>query len=142
MAEQVTLTLPDALAKRVREVAASTQRDLEEVLLEWIDHTSLQLSPPNAIVTAETKTESQLLQQVNIGFSADWWGRYQELIGDRQSETISEQHLDELIAMSEALEIANVERIKALGELAHLRGCSIEEVMEALDIQHGATVDG
>ncbi|MBW4442549.1 MAG: hypothetical protein KME10_15215 [Plectolyngbya sp. WJT66-NPBG17] len=35
MAEQVTLTLPDALAQQVHEVANLTQRSPEEVLLEW-----------------------------------------------------------------------------------------------------------
>ena len=70
-----------------------------------------------------------------MGFSSDWWNRYQSLIAARQAETISESDLAELIKMSEALEMANVERVKALGELALLQGCSIEQVMEALDIK-------
>jgi chromosome segregation and condensation protein ScpB len=77
-----------------------------------------------------------LLQQINVGFTSDWWNRYQSLIAARQAEAISERDLTELIKMSEALEIANVERVvKALGELAQIRGCSIEQVMEALDIK-------
>ncbi|NET48043.1 MAG: hypothetical protein F6K09_04805 [Merismopedia sp. SIO2A8] len=138
VAEQVTLILPDALARRARDVAASTQRDLEEVLLEWINRTSLQIDSPNAVPI----TEVQLLQQVNIGFSVDWWSRYRALVAERQAETISEQHLSELLEMSEALEMANVNRVKALGELAHLRGCSIEDVMDALDIRPRAEADG
>ena len=71
-----------------------------------------------------------------MGFTSDWWNRYQSLIAARQAEAISERDLTELIKMSEALEIANVERVvKALGELAQIRGCSIEQVMEALDIK-------
>ncbi|NEQ96241.1 MAG: hypothetical protein F6K30_05890 [Cyanothece sp. SIO2G6] len=138
MAEQITLTLPDALAKRARDVAASTQRDLEEVLLEWIDRTSLQMPPSNTV----PPTEAQLLQRVNIGFSADWWSRYQALIAERQAESISEHHLSELIEMSEALEIANVERVQALSELAQVRGCSIEAVMDALGIRPNPETDG
>jgi hypothetical protein len=130
VAEQVTLTLPDDLARGVREVAASTQRGLEEVLLDWLDRTSTQLSlhPPTEI------TEARLLQQINLGFPADWWHHYRSLIVERQAETISRTDLAQLIEMSEALEIANVTRIEALGELAQLRGCSIEQVMEALEI--------
>jgi hypothetical protein len=37
-----------------------------------------------------------------------------------------------LVAMSDALEKANVPRIEALGKLAEMRGCSIEEVMVSL----------
>ncbi len=41
MAEQVILNLPDRLAKQVHEVAALTQRKLEDVLIEWIDRGSV-----------------------------------------------------------------------------------------------------
>lgn len=130
MAEQVTLTLPDDLARRVREVATSTQRGLEEVLLEWLNHTSKQLSLQAPAEIAEAK----LLQQINLGFSADWWKRYRSLIADRQAEIINPTDLAKLIEMSEVLEVANVERVGALGELAQLRGCAIEQVMESLEI--------
>jgi hypothetical protein len=131
VAEQVTLTLPDDLARRVREVASSTHQELEEVLLEWIDRTSTQISLPTPV----EQTEATLLQQVNLGFPADWWNHYQTLIADRQAETIGEANLAELIEMSEALEMANVKRVEALGEIAQLRGCLIEQVMEALEIE-------
>ena len=41
MAEQVILNLPDRLAKQVHEVAALTQRKLEDVLIEWLDRGSI-----------------------------------------------------------------------------------------------------
>ncbi len=40
MAEQVILNLPDRLVKQVHEVAALTQRKLEDVLIEWLDRGS------------------------------------------------------------------------------------------------------
>jgi hypothetical protein len=40
MTEQVILDLPDRLAKQVHEVAALTQRKLEDVLIEWLDRGS------------------------------------------------------------------------------------------------------
>lgn len=86
------------------------------------------------------QSEVALLRQVNLGFSADWWKTYRGLIAERQTETISEADLARLVAMSEALEKANVPRIEALGKLAALRGCSIEQVMESLGI--GFAVDG
>lgn len=137
MAEQVTLTLPDDLAKRVHDVATSTHRELEEVLLDWLDRTSTQLSSQ----TPAEINEAKLLRQINLGFSAEWWSCYQSLIAERQAETINPENLAKLIEMSEALEMANVKRLEALGELAQLRGCSIEVVMESLDIGHSAGAD-
>jgi hypothetical protein len=81
------------------------------------------------------QSEAALLRQVNLGFSADWWTTYQGLIVERQAETISDADLKRLVAMSEAVEKANVPRIEALGKLAALRGCSIEQVMAALGIR-------
>jgi hypothetical protein len=37
MAEQVIINLPDRLAKQVHEVAALTQRKIEDILIEWLD---------------------------------------------------------------------------------------------------------
>jgi hypothetical protein len=82
-------------------------------------------------------SEAKLLQRINLGFSADWWQKYRALIADRQAETINESDLAQLIEMSEAIELANVGRIEALGELAKLRGCEIETVMAEVGIGSG-----
>jgi hypothetical protein len=136
MAEQFTLSLPDGLAQQVREVAASTQQGLEEVLLEWLDRGRSGAISQNYAESSEVA----LLRQVNLGFSADWWASYRELIAQRQAETISGADLVRLVGMSEALEKANVPRIEALGRLAEMRGCSIEQVMVSLGI--GTERDG
>jgi hypothetical protein len=136
MAEQFTLNLPDGLAKQVREVAALSQRGLEDVLLDWLDRGS----SVSASRMRSEPSEAELLQRVNLGFSADWWNIYRGLIVERQAETISETDLARLVGMSEALERANVPRIEALGQLAELRGCTIEEVMVSLGI--GLGIDG
>jgi hypothetical protein len=130
VAEQITLTLPDGIARQVREVADLTQRGLEEILLEWLDRGRLHLTPPPATET----TEAQLLQRINLGFTEDWWTSYRALIADRQAEIITETDLTQLVAMSEALEMANVKRMVAISELADLRNCSIEQVMTDLGL--------
>jgi hypothetical protein len=107
-----------------------TQRGLEEVLLEWLNDRS-QLEGDRS--SKRQRSESVWLKRVNIGFSAEWWTRYRALIADRQAETIGAEDLAELIGMSESLERANVSRIEALGELAKLRGCSMETVMNDID---------
>jgi hypothetical protein len=138
MAEQVVLNLSEELSQRARESADLTQRDLEEVLLEWLNDRSQLERDRSRSSNDRQHSESMWLKRVNIGFSADWWTRYRALIADRQAETIGAEDLAELIGMSESLELANVSRVEALGELAKLRGCSIEAVMESLGIvAHG-----
>ncbi len=43
MSETITLELPDTLARQVREVAAITQRRLEDVLAEWIEQAASEI---------------------------------------------------------------------------------------------------
>lgn len=43
MAEIVTLELPETLAQRAKEIAALTNRRIEDVLVEWIDRASQEL---------------------------------------------------------------------------------------------------
>jgi hypothetical protein len=69
-------------------------------------------------------TESDLLQQINIGFSAETWTQYHGLIAKRQAETLtSEEH-----------EHLNVLRIQALIQLANLRNQPLSDLMQTLGI--------
>jgi hypothetical protein len=43
MAEFVTLKLPETLAQRAKEIAALTNRRIEDVLVEWIERASTEL---------------------------------------------------------------------------------------------------
>ncbi len=59
MSEIVTLEIPDALARQARQVAASTHRRLEEVLVEWIDRVA-------AEVPVEALPDEQVLALSNL----------------------------------------------------------------------------
>ncbi len=83
-------------------------------------------------------SEVDLLQRVNLGFRDEWWARYQLLIGLRRAEMLTEPEHSELIEMSDSLELANVDRVRALIAIAHLRSCDVKEVMKSLGISgHG-----
>jgi hypothetical protein len=83
--------------------------------------------------TEKEVSEIDLLQRVNLGFGDEWWTLYQSLIELRQSETLTEDEHLQLIEMSDALELANVDRIKALIVIAQLRGCDVKDVMKSLN---------
>jgi hypothetical protein len=78
--------------------------------------------------------ESDILQEINLGVSADTWSRYHTLIGKRQDETLTDAEQQQLIEISDRLEVANVCRMKALIELSDLRGQSLSTVMQELGI--------
>ncbi|MBZ0275598.1 MAG: hypothetical protein K8I60_05615 [Anaerolineae bacterium] len=59
MAQIVTLEIPDEVVRRAREIAASTQRRLEDVLVEWMNHASA--APP-----VETLSDEQIVELCNL----------------------------------------------------------------------------
>jgi hypothetical protein len=78
--------------------------------------------------------ESDLLKEINLGVSTDTWAEYHTLIAKRQSENLTDEEQQQLIRISDRLEIANVRRMKALIELSELRGQSLSTVMQELGI--------
>ena len=81
------------------------------------------------------KAEAELLQRINLGISSEVWSEYHTLIAKRQSETLFPDENTRLIEISDQIERLNVDRVQALIQLANLRGCSLETVMEALGIK-------
>jgi hypothetical protein len=82
----------------------------------------------------EKATEADLLQQINIGFSAETWAQYHTLIAKRHAETLSPQEHAELIQLSDRLEKLNVVRIQAFIQLANLRNQPLSDLMQTLGI--------
>jgi hypothetical protein len=75
------------------------------------------------------------LIKINQGLEPADARRMKELIVRRQSYTITECEFQELIRLTDESERLNVERIKRLLELAHLRGITLDEMMEQLGIK-------
>ena len=87
--------------------------------------------------TALTAEETLLFQIINKGFSADFWSNLQRLDERRKEAQLSETERIELVTSTEALEAANVERMKALIELAALRQTDLDTLMAHLGLKHG-----
>ncbi|MEW6127986.1 MAG: hypothetical protein AB1757_13180 [Acidobacteriota bacterium] len=79
--------------------------------------------------------ELELLQKINQGFPPATFTRMQNLIAKRQSRTISDKELQELIGITDEVERVNVERIKYLIELAALRNLTLDKLMDQLGIK-------
>jgi hypothetical protein len=89
---------------------------------------------PHSPVPHLSQEEAQLLQQINLGFSPEFWERYHELVARLRNETLTPDEQTELIAMSDQIEEANVRRMEHVAELARLRKKSLVAVMEELGI--------
>jgi hypothetical protein len=82
-----------------------------------------------------SERESELLLKINEGLSPTDAKRMKELIAKRQSYTITEAELQELIHLTDEAERLNVERLKHLIELAHLRNVTLDQLMDQLGLR-------
>lgn len=87
---------------------------------------------------AVSETEVELLEQINLGLSAQDWRRYYQLRDKLEDETLQGDEDSELIRMTDRLEIANAKRIEALIALAELRGTPLDALIDELGLRLSA----
>lgn len=85
-------------------------------------------------------SESELLLRINQSIPDSIHQHFEQLVAKRQQLTITEAELAELIEITDLIEALNVERIRALAELARSRNQSLTQVMQDLGIQPPACV--
>lgn len=129
---QITLDLSPELEAQLRAEAAKQGLDPQRYILETL-HT--RLAARQTITNHLPSAEADLLQQINLGLSADVWDEYYALIDKRQTETLTADEHHRLIAISDQIEALNVERIQALVHLAALRQQTLDDVMDELGIK-------
>jgi hypothetical protein len=79
--------------------------------------------------------EGELLARINEGLPTDFWARYRELIGKRESANLSEAEQVELIRLSDRIEQKNAERVPYLLALAQSRGIPLHELVHQLGLR-------
>lgn len=123
----LTLTLPNHTEAQLRELAqqrgVSTETYAAQLLESFARQQDLRVA-----------TETQLLQQLSLGFSEREWQRYRHLVGLRQDGHLSEAEHQELLSLSDRLEQANAKRMGVLAELAKRRQVPVEQLMHEVGI--------
>lgn len=130
----MTLTLelaPDLQVRLLRE-ADRQGLDAKRFVLGLIQR---QLAGDEAPLSPESQTDSELLEAISRGLPAEGWERYHDLIAKRRAETLTPAEYAELIATTESIEEANVQRVACLAELADRRRISIDQLMDDLGIR-------
>lgn len=82
-----------------------------------------------------SRAETILIQTINHSLNEIDWQSYQALIEKREDETLTLEEHEMLIAFSDQVEIANVNRLKAVVDLAKLRNTSIRTMMDELELK-------
>jgi len=80
------------------------------------------------------KREAELLLKINQLTSPKNDPRYQELLAKQKSEELSKAEQKELSSLIGEYESQDLKRVKYLTKLAKLRGVSLTELMQALEI--------
>lgn len=79
--------------------------------------------------------ESKLLLQINRGLPANVQSKLKPLVARRRAGTLTAPEHNVLLGLIDKLENAEAKRVKALGELARLRGISVRTLMKQLGIR-------
>lgn len=82
-----------------------------------------------------SERETELLMKINQGLPPAMQERLNELIDKRQAGTISAKDLRELKKLTDQVEAFDVERLKLLTALAHLRNVSLRKLIKQLGLK-------
>ena len=128
----ITIKIPPELEWQVRQEAARVGLAPDAYIVEAVQARLMQQSQHR--VPRLSPEEARLLAKINLGLSPTEWERYHELVAQRQAETLMPDEQTELIALTDRLEEANVQRIECLAELAHMRNISLEALIRDLGL--------
>jgi hypothetical protein len=78
--------------------------------------------------------ETELLQAIFAESCQQDFERYQELLKKRDAQDVSSQELEELLSLSDQIEVVHARRMASIAEMARLRGISLLEMMTQLGV--------
>jgi len=134
---ELTIEINKDLEHQLRDQAKLKGLDLGQYITMLIQDRAILQGKKTLTIPALSNKETQLFEKINFGFSGEFWKRLTHLTEKRSNLQLSEAERSELISITDQLEAANVERIKALIELAALRNTDLELLMEELGLLYG-----
>ena len=125
----LNLELAPELAAALRAMAQKAGVEPDRYIARALqDHVERhQNEPPH-----RSREEAVLLQQINQGLPAETWQRYHELVAKRRAETLTPEEHQELMALTNEVELWNARRIELVAELARLKRVTLPAMMARL----------
>lgn len=122
---------------RLRRIAQRLGNPISDYLVDLIEeHVSA--------VEETATTETDLMQQINLGLPEDTWREYFSLLRKQDEQTLDPGEYERVAEIASFLEVANAKRIRALIQLAELRETTLDALMDEfgikpIDYQNAAT---
>ena len=108
--------------------------ELDELDLEvLVDQVLILRAQRKSSVLSEDET--RLLLQINEGVPEEIHQQYRALVGKRDAEMLTAEESEELLALSDRIEVLAAVRAGALVQLANLRQVPLMQLMDDLEIQ-------
>ena len=130
----LNIELPYDLETQLREQAQQKGKALNQYIMGLIQEKMNSSRPKTPSLTAD---ETRLFQTINKGFSDEFWNKLHDLDKKRQQAVLTESERQDMIAMTEELEMTNLERMKALIQLAAIRQTDLDTLMTQLGLMNG-----
>jgi hypothetical protein len=129
----MTIDLPPELEKHLQTEAAKEGLAPDRFVLDTLEE-CLHRKRAEQNVPRLSKAESELMQRINQGLPEEIWQRYHALIAESKTGTLTPEQHQELILLSDQVEMDYAQRLGLVLELARLRGTSLETQMKTLGI--------
>ena len=128
----VTINLNPDMESQLRVEAAKQGLNADVYIVKTLRESLEQVQGRNSCLS---RTESQLLQEVNAGLGEETWRYYRELIEKRRAEALTRDERQQLIELSDEIERLNARRLEHLVALARLRNVTLADLMQQLGME-------
>jgi hypothetical protein len=107
VAQLITLEIPESLARRVQDFAQLTDRSIEAVVLEWLDHASTDLA-------VESLSDPQVSALCDSEMSSEQQSRLSDLLEHNRESTLTQLQREELDQLMQIYRLGLVRKAQAL----------------------------
>lgn len=124
----ILIDIPQDLEQKLRATASAAGENIDEYIVKLLEKNVQE----KALDSSSSPTA--LLQIINQGLSPETWARFHALLQKRDNQVLTNTELEELIELTEAIEVAHAQRMEALVVLATLQNKSLPVLMNELGI--------
>jgi hypothetical protein len=127
----ITLEIAPELEERLRQRAERAGLAPDGYVLKLLEE---QIGNGQKLPSHLPPEESRLLQEINRGLPTETWERYDALKKKRDAATLTPAEYQELLRLTDEVELWNSRRLELVLALAQLRQVPLRAMMDALGL--------